>query len=29
VLRTSGFSEHDLDLMFKVNPARLLGLPAQ
>ncbi|MEZ5709294.1 MAG: DUF6282 family protein [Blastomonas sp.] len=27
VLRDSGFSEADLDLMFRRNPARLLGLP--
>ena len=27
VLREHGFSESDLDLMFKENPARLLGLP--
>jgi hypothetical protein len=26
VLRTNGFSEAELDLMFKTNPARLLGL---
>jgi hypothetical protein len=25
-LRAAGFSEHDLDLMFKINPARLIGL---
>jgi predicted metal-dependent TIM-barrel fold hydrolase len=25
-LRTAGFSEHDLDLMFRINPARLIGL---
>ena len=29
VLRTAGFSERDLDLMFKINPARLLGLDAE
>lgn len=27
-LRRAGFSENDLDWMFKINPARLLGLPA-
>jgi 3,4-dihydroxy-2-butanone 4-phosphate synthase len=27
VLRKNGFSEAELDLMFKTNPARLLGLP--
>jgi hypothetical protein len=27
ILRKNGFSEADLDLMFKTNPARLLGLP--
>jgi hypothetical protein len=27
ILRRNGFSEADLDLMFKTNPARLLGLP--
>ena len=26
VLRANGFSEHELDLMLKVNPAKLLGL---
>lgn len=26
-LRAAGYAEHDLDLMFKINPARLLGLP--
>jgi predicted metal-dependent TIM-barrel fold hydrolase len=26
-LREGGFSESDLDLMFKENPARLIGLP--
>ena len=25
-LRAAGFTEHDLDLMFKINPARLIGL---
>lgn len=25
-LRAAAFNEHDLDLMFKINPARLLGL---
>lgn len=25
-LRTAGFGEHDLDLMFRINPARLIGL---
>jgi hypothetical protein len=29
VLRAAGFSEADLDLMFKSNPARVLGLPVQ
>lgn len=28
-LRSAGFSERDLDLMFKINPARVLGLPDQ
>jgi len=27
ILRENGFSEAELDLMFKTNPARLLGLP--
>jgi hypothetical protein len=27
VLREEGFSEHELTLMFKANPARVLGLP--
>jgi hypothetical protein len=27
ILRKNGFSETELDLMFKTNPARLLGLP--
>ena len=27
VLRAAGFSEHDLDLMFKDNPAKAIGLP--
>lgn len=27
VLREAGFSEHDLDLMFKINPAKAIGLP--
>ncbi|MES2606213.1 MAG: DUF6282 family protein [Pseudomonadota bacterium] len=27
ILRKNGFSEAELDLMFKTNPARLLGLP--
>ena len=27
VLREEGFSEDDLDLMFKANPAKVLGLP--
>jgi hypothetical protein len=27
LLRKNGFAEADLDLMFKTNPARLLGLP--
>jgi predicted metal-dependent phosphotriesterase family hydrolase len=26
-LRKAGFSEADLDLMFKKNPAKVLGLP--
>jgi hypothetical protein len=25
-LREAGFGERDLDLMFKTNPARLIGL---
>jgi predicted metal-dependent phosphotriesterase family hydrolase len=29
VLRQSGIDEHALDLMFKDNPARLLGLPTR
>jgi hypothetical protein len=29
VLREAGFSETDLDLMFKANPAKVLGLPVQ
>jgi len=29
VLREQGFSERELDLLFKDNPARLLGLPVQ
>ena len=29
ILRKNGFSEADLDLMFKTNPARLLGLPVR
>jgi hypothetical protein len=29
VLRQNGFDESALDLMFKANPARLLGLPVQ
>lgn len=29
VLRQNGFDEHALDMMFKDNPARLLGLPAR
>jgi predicted TIM-barrel fold metal-dependent hydrolase len=28
-LRAAGFSEADLSLMFKTNPARVLGLPVQ
>ncbi len=28
ILREAGFSEADLDLMFKANPAKVLGLPA-
>jgi hypothetical protein len=27
ILRSNGFTEAELDLMFKTNPARLLGLP--
>ena len=27
ILRRNGFTEAELDLMFKTNPARLLGLP--
>jgi hypothetical protein len=27
VLRAAGFSEEDLNLMFKANPAKVLGLP--
>jgi predicted metal-dependent phosphotriesterase family hydrolase len=27
VLRDHGFTERELDIMFKENPARLLGLP--
>jgi hypothetical protein len=29
VLREHGFSERELDIMFKDNPARLLGLPVR
>ena len=29
ILRKNGFTEADLDLMFKTNPARLLGLPVR
>lgn len=29
VLRQAGFSEEDLNRMFKANPAKVLGLPAQ
>jgi hypothetical protein len=29
ILREEGFSETELDLMFKVNPAKVLGLPVQ
>jgi hypothetical protein len=28
-LREAGFGERDLDLMFKLNPARLLGMDEQ
>jgi hypothetical protein len=28
ILRAAGFGEEDLNLMFKVNPAKVLGLPA-
>jgi hypothetical protein len=28
-LRAAGFSEQDLNLMFKRTPARLVGLPVQ
>jgi len=27
-LREAGFNEDDLNLMFKANPAKALGLPA-
>ncbi len=27
VLRANGFTEHELDLLFKINPAKILGLP--
>jgi predicted TIM-barrel fold metal-dependent hydrolase len=29
ILRKNGFTEAELDLMFKSNPARLLGLPVK
>jgi len=29
VMREHGFTDADLDIMFKKNPARLLGLPVQ
>lgn len=29
ILRKNGFSEAELDMMFKTNPAKLLGLPLQ
>jgi microsomal dipeptidase-like Zn-dependent dipeptidase len=29
ILRKNGFTEAELDLMFKTNPARLLGLPVR
>jgi predicted TIM-barrel fold metal-dependent hydrolase len=29
ILRKNGFTEADLDLMLKTNPARLLGLPVR
>ena len=25
-LRANGFTEHELDLLFKINPAKILGL---
>jgi predicted metal-dependent phosphotriesterase family hydrolase len=28
-MRKHGFTDADLDIMFKRNPARLLGLPVQ
>jgi hypothetical protein len=27
VLRANGFTEHELDLLLKINPAKILGLP--
>ena len=27
LLRANGFSEHELDLMLKINPAKILGIP--
>ena len=27
VLRANGFTEHELDLLFKINPAKILGIP--
>jgi hypothetical protein len=29
ILRSNGFTEAELDLMFKTNPAKLLGLPVR
>jgi hypothetical protein len=26
VLRAHGFTEHELDLLFKINPAKILGI---
>jgi uncharacterized protein YfaT (DUF1175 family) len=26
VLRANGFTEHELDLLFKINPAKILGI---
>jgi len=26
-LRANGFSEAELDLLFKINPAKILGIP--
>jgi hypothetical protein len=27
LLRANGFTERELDLLFKINPAKILGLP--